>query len=50
MLQLEKNSVSEGNGIDKINASKECMFFHYCHLTDVRFIFEPNVCNKCHDV
>ena len=36
--------------IDKTNASKECMLCHYSYFKDVRFRFEPHVCNKYHDV
>ena len=49
MLQYEKISVSEGIGVDKINASKESMLSHYWYFKDVGFKYEPHVCNKCHD-
>ena len=26
------------------------MLCHYSYFKDVRFKFEPHVCNKCHDV
>ena len=50
MLQYEKKYFSEGIDIDKTNASKECMLFHYWYFEDVGFKFEPHVCNKCHNV
>ena len=47
---IRKNSVSEGTDIDKRNASKECMLYHYWYFKDVWFKFEPHVCIKCHNV
>ena len=50
MLQYEGIDISEGIDIHKTNASKECMLCHYWYFKDVRFKFEPHVCDKCHDV
>ena len=50
MLHYEKVDVSEGIGINETSASKECMLCHYWYFKDVRFKFEPHVCNKCHHV
>ena len=50
MLQHEKIDVSEGIDVNKTNASKECMLWHYWYFKDVGFKFEPHVSNKCHDV
>ena len=50
MFQYEKIDISEGIGINKTSASKECMLFHNWYFKDVGFKFEPHVCNKCHDV
>ena len=47
MLQYEGIDISEGIDIHKTNASKECMLCHYWYFKDVRFKFEPRVCNKC---
>ena len=47
MLQYERIDISEGIDIHKTNASKECMLSHYWYFEDVRFKFEPYVCNKC---
>ena len=30
-----------------MNASKQCTLCHYWYFKDVRFKFEPHVCNKC---
>ena len=46
----KKIDVSEGMDVNKTNASKECMFCHYCYFKNVGFKFEPHICNKCHDV
>ena len=48
MLHYEKLDVSEGIDINETSASKECMLSHYWYFKDVRFKFEPHVCNKCH--
>ena len=50
MLQYERINISERTDTNKTNASKECMLCHYWYFKDVGFKFEPNVCNKCHDV
>ena len=52
MLQYEKIDVSEGIDVNKTSASKEFMIFfhHYWCFKDVRFRFEPHVCNKCHNI
>ena len=42
--------VAEGIDTNKTSASKECMLCHYWYFKDVGFKFEPDVCNKCHDV
>ena len=49
MLQYKKIDSSEGIGINKTSASKECMPCHYWYFKDAEFKFEPHVCNKCHD-
>ena len=49
MLQCGKFDVSEGIDTNKTSASKESMLCHYWYFKDVRFKFEPHVCNKCHD-
>ena len=50
MLQYERIDVSEGIATNKTSAWNECMLCHYWYFKDVRFKFEPHVCNKCHDV
>ena len=50
MLQYQKIDVSEGIGVNKASASKECELCHYWLFKDVGFKFEEHVCNKCHDL
>ena len=50
MLQYKKIDVLEGIDTDKTSLLKECMLCHYLYFKDVRFKFEPHVCNKCHDI
>ena len=50
MLQYEKIDVSERIDTNKASASKECMLCHYWYFKNVRFKFEPHVCDKCHNV
>ena len=48
MLQYEKIDDSEGIDINETSLSKECELCHYCFFKDVRFKFEPHLCNGCH--
>ena len=50
MLQYKKINVSEKIDTNKTSTSTECMLCHYCYFKDVRFKFEPHLCNKYHDV
>ena len=50
MLQYDRIDASEGTYINKSNKSKECVLFYYCYFKDIGSKFEPNVCNKCHDL
>ena len=45
--QYERIDISEGIDIHNTYASKECMLCHYWYFKDVRFKFDPYVCNKC---
>ena len=42
MLYYDRIDVSEGIDVNKISASKECDIYS--------FKFQPNVCNRCHDL
>ena len=41
--------IFEGIDINKISASKECMFCHYWCFKGVGFKFQLHFCNKCRD-
>ena len=48
MLYLDRIDVSEGIGVTK--TSKLCNICHYWHFLKYSFKFQPNVCNRCHDL
>ena len=50
MPYFDKSDVSEGNDVDKTSKSKECNICHHWYFLDKGFEFQPNVCNKCHDL
>ena len=50
MIRYQKTDVSEGIGVNKTSASKECELCHYWFLKDIGFKFEEHVFNKCHDL
>ena len=50
MLHFDKNDVSEGIDINKTSASKECDICHYWHFLNYSLQYQPNVCNRCHDL
>ena len=42
--------VSEGIDVKKTNALKECDICHHWYFLNKGFTFQPNVCNRCHDL
>ena len=42
--------VSEGIDINKTSASKQGDICHYWYFLSYSFKFQPNVCNRCHDL
>ena len=50
MLKYYRIYLSEGTGINKTNASKECDICHYWYFLDKGFKYEPYFCNGCHDL
>ena len=50
MLYYDRTEVSEGIGVNKISALKECDICHYWYFLDYSFTFRPNVCNNFHDL
>ena len=50
MLYYDKIDVSEGMGVNKTSASKECVICHYWYFLNYSFKFQPNVCSRCYDL
>ena len=50
MLYFDRIDLSEGVDINKTSASKKCDICHYWYLLSFSFKFQPNVCNRCHDL
>ena len=50
MLYYDRIDVSEGINVNKISASKECDICHYWYFVSKVFKFQPNICNRCHDL
>ena len=50
MLYGDRTDLSEGIDVDKTSASKECDICHYWYFLNYSFKFQPNVCNRCHDL
>ena len=50
MIYFDRIDISEGIDVDKTSASKECDIFHYWYFLNYNFTFQPNVCNRCHDL
>ena len=50
MLYYDKFDASEGIDINKSNTSNRCMACHYWYFKDIGYKYEPEVCNKCHNI
>ena len=50
MLYFDRIDVSKGIDVNKTSASKECDNCYYCYFLNYSFKFQPNVCNRCHDL
>ena len=50
MLYFERIDVSVGINVTKTSASKECDICHYCYFLNYSFKFQPNVCNRYHNL
>ena len=50
MLYFDKIDISEGIDVNRTSASKECDLCHYWYFLNYSFKFQPNVCNRCHDL
>ena len=50
MLYFEIINISRRINVDKTSASIECDICHYWYFLNFSFEFEPNVCNRSHDL
>ena len=50
MLCFDRVDISEGIDVNKTKKSKECDICHYWYFLDKGFKFQPNVCNRYHDL
>ena len=50
MLYFGRIDVYEGIDVNKTSASKECDICHYWYLLNDNFTFQPNVCNRSHEL
>ena len=47
---LDRNDVSERIDFNKTGEWKECDICRYRYFWSYSFKFQPNVCNRCHDL
>ena len=50
MLYFGRIDVSKRLDVNKTSASKECDICQYWYFLNYSFKFQPNVCNRCHDL
>ena len=50
MIYYDRIDISEGIDVNKTSKSKECDICHYCNFLKKGFKFQPNFCNRCHDL
>ena len=50
MLYFDRIEVSESIDVNKTSASKECVICHYWYFLKCSFKFQPNVCNRRHNL
>ena len=50
MSHYDRIDVSEGIDANKTSESKECDNCHYRHFLNKGFKFQPNACDRCHDL
>ena len=50
MLYFHRIEVSEEIDVNKTSASKEFDICHCWYPLNYSFKFQPNVCNRCHDL
>ena len=42
--------ISEGTDVDKTSESKDCDIYQFWYFLNNSFKFQPNVCNRCHNL
>ena len=50
MTYFDRIDVSEEINVNKANASKECNICYYWYFLNFSFKFQPNACDRCHDL
>ena len=50
MFHSDRINTSEGIDVNKTSASKKCDLCHYWYFLNYSFKFQPNVCNRSHDL
>ena len=50
MLYYDRIDVSEGIDVNKTSKSEECDICHYWYFLKRGFKFQPNICNRSHDL
>ena len=50
MLHYHRIDGSEGTDVNKTSESKQCDICHYWYFLNKDFKFQPNACNRYHDL
>ena len=50
VLPYDRIDASERIDVNKTSPSKDCDICHYWYFLNYSFKFQPNVCNRCHDL
>ena len=50
MVYFDRTDVPEGIDINKTSALKGYDIYHYWYFLNKGFKFQPNACNRCHDL
>ena len=50
MIHYDRIDISELIDVNKPSASKEYDVCHYWYFLNFSFEFQPNVCNRCHEL
>ena len=50
MLHYDRIDVFQGIDFNKTSESEECDICHYWYFLHKGFKFQPNICNRCHDL